>query len=226
MNRAIFWTAIWVILVVLMSGYNFWVASVKVHLNEIGDFIAGAMSPLAIFWLVMVYLQQRKEMREQVAQTEKIAQETQKQVAVMEAQFYKQQEPLFVFAYNRLRPGNIPPQDKIFSENVGGIATNLEWEFSDGNNRIIKLETYLQKISDDGSVRNLSRKESTFIGKDQGFILSLDISNLEKDCVLNFKIFYKDSIGRRYAQLRQYKNTDSNDFLRNNFFSGRAQLVE
>lgn len=127
-NMAIVWTAIWLLLVSSMSAYNLITDSPsRLNLNELGDFVAGAMSPLAIFWLVMVYLQQRKEMQEQVAQTERIAHETQKQVTIMDEQFKKQYEPLFVC--HEVATGafidsgqGMELEAKVTIENLGGIS--------------------------------------------------------------------------------------------------------
>jgi hypothetical protein len=121
---AITCTAGWVLIIVLMAGYNLWGSPNTVKLNELGDFVGGAMSPVAVFWLVMVYLQQRKEMREQVQQTENIAKETQRQVSLMDEQFMKQYEPLFVCQVVEFRNGDkfLP---RIIVDNIGGTAIKL-----------------------------------------------------------------------------------------------------
>ena len=67
-------------------------------LNEWGDFFAGAMAPLALFWLVMGYLQQgeelrlntdalraqQEELRRQVAETAILAENSKRQAAAAE----------------------------------------------------------------------------------------------------------------------------------------------
>lgn len=151
----LFWaftiTVGWFMLIIGMAYYNYSLNSPKtVNLNELGDFFAGATSPLAIFWLVMVYLQQRKEMRAQVAQTEKIAHETQKQVEVMDLQFKKQYEPFFVCHDVKADMFTKVNQERGFRasitvENIRGIATHLSGELLGVNNQSSKFDISVDK---------------------------------------------------------------------------------
>lgn len=43
-----------------------WLSWKSLELNELGDFLAGAFGPLAIFWLVLGFFQQSKELRNNV----------------------------------------------------------------------------------------------------------------------------------------------------------------
>ncbi len=53
------WLALLVILILVkLEG------SIKLSLNEIGDFLAGAMAPLAFLWLIIGYFQQNDELKQ------------------------------------------------------------------------------------------------------------------------------------------------------------------
>lgn len=61
-KKALIATGIYVLVVVLLSLYqheNF----AKLALNELGDYLAGAFGPLALFWVVVGYFQQGEELR-------------------------------------------------------------------------------------------------------------------------------------------------------------------
>ena len=47
----------------LAIGLFFNVSGWNLKLNEIGDFVAGAFGPVALFWLIVGYYQQRVELR-------------------------------------------------------------------------------------------------------------------------------------------------------------------
>lgn len=63
-------------------------------LNEWGDYLAGAFSPLAFFWLIMGYLQQGKELQQNTKALELQAQELQNSVKQQEAQVHLLQKQL------------------------------------------------------------------------------------------------------------------------------------
>ncbi len=212
MNKAIFWTFIWVCSVIFMAGYNLGFSSRTVHLNEIGDFVAGAMSPLAIFWLVMVYLQQRKEMREQVEQTQKIATETRRQVAIMDKQFKKQYEPLFV-SYE-IAAEEIEGQfiGYIAVQNIGGVAINPKAETkSEGTIKykfdFLLFDGTMKNLGDLGGGRYILGK-APYIGKYQKVLIKFDFYfNDKADCknLHKFEIVYKDMLGRTYCLEAEYQ---------------------
>lgn len=124
--KAYWVTIIYVLLIVISAIFNNWFGFQKqLNLNEFGDFMAGTMSPLAIFWLVMVYMQQRKEMREQVEHTEKIAKETKEQVKIMKREFNIKNEPLLACKNFQQVSGSGPNRVEISLINVGAVALHL-----------------------------------------------------------------------------------------------------
>lgn len=62
-------TKIYLILVFTMiplASYLGWIEWRAIHINEIGDFLAGIFGPLSIFWLVLGFFQQGEELRNSV----------------------------------------------------------------------------------------------------------------------------------------------------------------
>ncbi len=57
-----------------ISEYVGWVKLTTFELNELGDFLAGFLSPLFFFWLVIGYFQQGEELRQN---TEALRQQSQ-----------------------------------------------------------------------------------------------------------------------------------------------------
>lgn len=64
-------------------GYFGWIAIKPISLNELGDFLAGAFGPLAIFWLVLGFLQQGRELQNSIKvlelQTKELAESVEQQ---------------------------------------------------------------------------------------------------------------------------------------------------
>lgn len=48
---------------VVVLGWSKWNGFLNMELNEIGDFLAGAVGPLALLWLILGYFQQGQELR-------------------------------------------------------------------------------------------------------------------------------------------------------------------
>ncbi|MCF6208144.1 MAG: hypothetical protein L3J61_01995, partial [Ghiorsea sp.] len=67
MNRLSWWgvglTVVYLILLTILIGDRFQQLS-TISLNELGDFLAGAFGPLAIFWLILGFFQQGKELQQ------------------------------------------------------------------------------------------------------------------------------------------------------------------
>ncbi len=212
---------------VLLIAFANWLVGphARVNLNELGDFFAGAMSPLAVFWLVMVYLQQRKEMREQVRQTQEIAVATRKQVEIIDEQFHKLHEPLFVFVEDQSKADGSEVQFKVLAKNIGGVAKNL-WGVGPKDTKIIfqDFETAIQGQT--GLKLRIRFKDTVFIEKGCQFTISFTLELLnddEKNKPYPFEIHYEDSLGRVFIQNCKYAYTKQ-QLKPDLFFVGRAQL--
>ena len=213
--RAYWVTIIYVLLIVISAIFNNWFEFQKpLNLNEFGDFMAGTMSPLAIFWLVMVYMQKRKEMREQVEQTKVIADETKKQVAVMDKQFKKQYEPFFSCVEVKSGgtidgSGGIYMEGIILAENFSSVALHLNGELLG-----VSDDESLFSIDVLGEGRNPIRGTPDRIEKGEIARIKFYIPINNKNDFENyhqFKISYGDLLGR-YIELEgefKFPNRDS-----------------
>jgi hypothetical protein len=61
------------LILLVCLGWGRWEKLLTMELNEVGDFLAGAFSPLAFLWLVVGYFQQGHELSASVAQLERHA---------------------------------------------------------------------------------------------------------------------------------------------------------
>ncbi len=201
MNRAIFGTTVWVALVVLMSGYNLWFGSVKVHLNELGDFIAGAMSPLAIFWLVMVYLQQRKEMHV-------ISNSAKKQVHIMQQEIDGKHDANIRCTGIGSSLLSFLPLVEI--ENIGGPAANLTGKLKNK----VEGEITFQLLSLDHSNASPLPERVGFLGRREKTNLNFKVKEegmVEKK-IIYFDIEYRNVLGHKFRLSGQYwKGMQFND---------------
>jgi len=130
-------------------------------LNEVGDFLAGVFGPLALFWLILGFLQQGKELqqntqalelqaeelRNSVQQQKELVKVSKKQVdADLEASKYekirlmKAAQPNFVF---QGVGGRHSPQKHTFIANIkntGNTATHVTFSMDTKMNRISPVE--------------------------------------------------------------------------------------
>lgn len=125
-------------------------------LNEFGDFLAGALGPIGIFWLVLGFFQQgaelrnsinaldlqTQELRQSVEQQRELASATNKQLDLQYRQFArttqeltKSRTPKFIVTYlgivdredqNSYEAHSGPLRHKLAFANVGGTACEVE----------------------------------------------------------------------------------------------------
>lgn len=238
-NWPTFLTLIWLVTIafILVSDRS---SGDPMKLNAIGDFLAGTMSPLALFWIVIAYYQQnedlkltKREMKNQVEETKNLVKQTAKQADIMDKQFNKQNEPLFVFVKDASEGGQeFPPYlGRIFAKNAGGIATDLIGEPFGQQKIQIKFETFETAVDGrTGLQRNVRFEETTFVEKGRQFVIRLLVhfeNDDESEKIFTLKISCKDLLGRDFIQLCKFKavNPETNAFNKQ-FFSERAKLVE
>lgn len=82
-------TVIWVIAVIVVPFFCL-TDKLPSHLNEWGDYLAGAFSPLAFFWLIMGYLQQGEELKNSIKEQRNSVEEQRKLYEIQEKQFIAQ----------------------------------------------------------------------------------------------------------------------------------------
>lgn len=138
--------------------------------NQVGDFFAGIVGPLALFWLVLGFFQQSKELRnsvlalelqtkelnESVKQQEKLARVAQDQFLLQQEEFHKsiqqlseRSEPRFVMHYEGAQRVPFKDYDRkhIFSlVNLGYSACNVSVDAGYGSPEF-------EKFKPDGSFR-------------------------------------------------------------------------
>lgn len=71
----------YIMLYVDRPGYIF---PLNLSLNEIGDFLAGVVAPVAFFWLIMGYFLQARELRQQINEFQKQTENTARSLRVLE----------------------------------------------------------------------------------------------------------------------------------------------
>lgn len=78
-------TAVWVAVAVILFFQN---TEGNLKINEIGDYIAGVVAPLAFFWFVLGYYQQAEEIRENTKALVSQRDELERQAQLMSEQSY------------------------------------------------------------------------------------------------------------------------------------------
>lgn len=115
------------------------------ELNAIGDFLAGVFGPMALMWLILGFLQQREELKQNtsalllqvqelassVEQQKELVQVNREMIAIELEQSEKSIQPFFMLAANRNTPPNaqLVSQYEITLRNEGSIATNVSVAF-------------------------------------------------------------------------------------------------
>lgn len=162
-------------------------------LNELGDFLAGAFGPLAIFWLVLGFFQQGQELRNSVATLELQARELANSVE-QQAELVKvtrdqlEHERSMVAAEHELRKRQAKPQIEcdayaahsgigylnhiVKLNNSGAPASRIRITASDGANSLLTAEILrLDRgaVSEDYRIRGIPHEIEV------GYTLTLDV---------------------------------------------------
>jgi len=135
----------WIGIVASTSWVSFWygyyqskIPEAGLLLNELGDFLAGVMSPLALFWLVIGYFQQGEELQQNTKALLAQERELSKQARAMErlAESTKNQlhheiekdknESKPKFNLNEKLASPLGDEDVHTVTNMGGDALNLK----------------------------------------------------------------------------------------------------
>lgn len=162
-------TAIYLLVIVLTVAFKF-PDFVKLHLNELGDFLAGAFGPIAFLWLVLGFLQQGRELklssdalrlqadelRNSVAQQTIMAQAAMLQIESQRAALKIQQEeversfsPLLRFQHGarsgRNAGGEVQTSLQLFNDGSDVRELSVRFEPSIGNISNFNVETLKHK---------------------------------------------------------------------------------
>ena len=95
----------------------------EMPLNEVGDFLAGVFGPLAIFWLILGFLQQGKELQQSTKALELQAVElnnsVQQQKELVEVSKKQVEAALEALQYERQKQIDLAKPDFVFSQVCG-----------------------------------------------------------------------------------------------------------
>jgi len=135
-NRLASWglRATWIYLIILFGGIpvlgNLGAIELSpVSLNELGDFLAGAFGPLAIFWIVLGFFQQGRELKNSVATLELQAKELansvtqQKELVSVTRETLAHERELLSFKESQ-RKRTIQPTMQISFQNTGSAGAD------------------------------------------------------------------------------------------------------
>ncbi|WP_299045517.1 hypothetical protein [uncultured Tateyamaria sp.] len=126
-----------------------------ISLNELGDFLAGAFGPLALFWLVLGFIQQGKELQNSVEALNLQAKELAASVAqqadmvsvtretlkhekelldLSEKRRLEALQPKFIVAFRASSKSGNSLTFNLKILNSGAVATDVKFTLSDGKN--------------------------------------------------------------------------------------------
>lgn len=183
-------------------------------LNELGDFLAGVFGPLAIFWLILGFLQQGKELQQSTKALELQAKELKNSVEQQKGLVNATKEQITEIRRASIRPNlEIYLQSNVASmqlmdlhlENTGpGTAKNIKFTFSGGNSSELKaneremVDKFIKLNMLKTGVSSLAPKE-----KRSSFIFSFSelSSNLKEELFkvsFEIQIEYFDTEGYQY----------------------------
>lgn len=124
--------------------YMDWMTLAPFHFNELGDFLAGAFGPLAIFWLVLGFLQQGEELQHSVRALQLQAEELKHSVdaqrelvAIGKAEADARRrllDPIFSFSEQNnfgWVDGSVSPNIKLSLHNLGNQVTDVQVYYPD-----------------------------------------------------------------------------------------------
>jgi hypothetical protein len=206
--------ATWVYLVVFWGGLPVaaYFGIVKLNpltLNEIGDFLAGAFGPLAIFWLVLGFFQQGKELQNSVDALKLQAKELKNSVEQQKAMVGVTEKQLELDVkvrdeQNKLMISKELPYVQIASRgfsSLGGQSKGKNFKYFVKN---IGAEASEVSVSLNHDDINLSPKEVGYIEKTTGFKLELHTStgpNFPIDKHYKIKCVAKNLRGQTRTQI-------------------------
>ncbi|WP_286876829.1 MULTISPECIES: hypothetical protein [Pantoea] len=182
--------------------------------NELGDFLAGAFSPLAFLWLILGYMQQQKELQQntealriQAKELENSVVQYKEMVEVARQQLLSDRESL-EYSYSIAEKENMPDISLIRT----GFSMKLGQNF-----------TFAWGLSNDGKeARNVIFKCTPAFGKLENFEMKrlgrgdISLPPVNMNCAdlpseFDVSITYESIYGRTYRKdVKLLKNSDNN----------------
>ncbi len=192
-------TAIWFICV-LLYGYKVLYSPTNFQLNALGDWLAGALSPVALAWFVAAFLLQRKDLqknseavelqREEIKAATEIAREQ------LTAQIAKERPLLLVEGASiKVDDEDGEPRLVLTVRNIGGKnAAGIETSGYDGEDTVYQTPLWFRVAS-----------------ASEGFVW-LHISLSRSDRVTNYSIDYCATANLREERNHRHAVGDSYEF--------------
>ncbi|MBX7456865.1 hypothetical protein K3152_01250 [Qipengyuania sp. 1NDH17] len=189
-----FATAVY-LLALALTGSQFEVGILDLKPNELGDFLAGAFSPLAFLWLVLGFLQQGQELRIQAIELNNAVEQSRQLVDVTRSQldldrqsvaltFEKEKElraPQFRLSGGVTMISGNDVKFKYTITNVGGECTDI----------------VLYRRDAEGPMKELRKVDH--LRKDSNFEVSLRL-DVNKYPSWQFVLQYKDEDGQAHQR--------------------------
>lgn len=131
-------TALWLLGIAVAVGWG-WLGKKPDGMNEWGDFLAGLCSPIAFLWLILGYMQQGEELRQntmaleaqllELRQTVRVGRDQLEEVRLAaardEAERRKTLRPIFTLRPGISSSGGAGVQQQVQLVNDGGLALNV-----------------------------------------------------------------------------------------------------
>lgn len=169
-----------------------------IPLNELGDFLAGVFGPLAIFWLILGFLQQGKELQQSTQALELQAKElnnsVQQQKHLVEVSRLQMEAEVDSLKYERQKQLDVAKPRIVFG-GIGGITSHGRTNF------------YSEAKNFGGHIINVTLKADTNIELSPSVIALWETNkeirfewryiNGDSKETANFLIRYTDSLGNR-----------------------------
>ena len=138
---AAFLTAGYLFFITSLRGRDAWRIVLDGNLNELGDFLAGVLTPVALFWLIYGYYLQREELGLQRKELKKTGDALTKQTEIAEKRLgeeLQQKRPIFDLVEER--DIQVEPFRFFSLHNKGGIARHVQIAYG-LKNTIVKTMT-------------------------------------------------------------------------------------
>ena len=214
-------TVAWIFLGIILLALR--IDSVKLMtLNEIGDFLAGFFSPLAFLWLVLGYLQQGEELKQNTKalelQVRELSLSVEQQKELVEVT--RADVALSKQAHEREKERELRQAQPIFELQTGS--------HSGGAQGIVKLQATLSNKGHSATAIQVTTKNGTVIPGDFSVIesggtknLTFDFSETPASSIVT-RIQFIDGLGKlRHQEIKAIK--DSRDTL--NFLPAKEVIL-
>ena len=181
-------------------------------LNELGDFLAGIVAPIAFLWLILGYVQQGKQLEQNTKALEQQERALQLQIQEMKesVEYQKQLGEIQKIQLQEVQK-TLEPRFLILSSRVRTVFSNKEMTINCYANLYLIIENLGEDAFDfkiqSGEKNAVIAKENKFLASEVKHIkfeldqTKLDELNKHKEVDADFIIEYQSKNGRDYKKL-------------------------